>query len=75
MSKRRGRYAYGYKFSQPLSDPRSKIIVRCYASRGIGYGKDAPPNSAICLVAINAARETRWVDAYYCALKATCALK
>ena len=69
MSKRRGRYAYGYEFNKPLSGPQSKTVIRCYASHGIGYGKDAPPNSAIRLVAINAAREVRWVDAFYCALK------
>ena len=56
MSKRRGRYAYGYEFNKPLSGPQSKTVIRCYASHGIGYGKDAPPNSAIRLVAINAAR-------------------
>ena len=31
----------------------------------IGYGKAPPPNSAIRLVAINSASETRWYEAFY----------
>ncbi len=63
---RRGRYGYGYKFNQPLSNEASKVVLRCYASHGVGYGKDPTYNSAIRILAINAARETRWVDGYYC---------
>ncbi len=64
---RRGRYGHGYKFNHPLASEASKVVLRCYASHGVGYGKDPTYNSAIRILAINAQRETRWVDGFYCA--------
>lgn len=48
---------------------QSERVLHCYATLGAGCGTDPQINSAIRILAINAARETQWVDAYYCSYK------
>jgi hypothetical protein len=54
------------KFGVPLMLPTSLRVFRCYASHGKGYGFTplAYP-CAVCILAVNAARDTRWEDGTY----------
>jgi hypothetical protein len=56
------------KFGVPLALPTSKRVFHCYASHGKGYGFASGPRewpTAVRILAINTARETRWEDGIY----------
>jgi hypothetical protein len=47
-------------FRAPLSTPASKVVYRCYATHGKGFGKNPPWGAAIRILVINGKREVHW---------------
>jgi hypothetical protein len=64
MGKRRGN-AHGFQFNKPLSMLDSKVVYRCYATHGKGYGGCPPFNSPIRILCLSASGEVLWVDGFY----------
>jgi hypothetical protein len=64
MSRRRGN-AHGFQFNKPLSMPDSRVVFRCYATHGKGYGGCPPFNSIIRILCLSASGEVLWADGFY----------
>ncbi len=55
-----------FKFNEPLSTPESKVVYRCYASHGVGYGKCPKWGAELRILCINTdTREVKWCDGRY----------